>query len=77
MIAYSIDNQAFECCNTKEKVMAQKRPAIIAGLIKLCDFVLELKAVLEGCCLVEDEVVRSAVVVLEEVAYAFELNCNA
>ena len=38
---------------------------------------LELEAVLESCGLVEDEVVRSAVVVLEEVTYALELNCDA
>lgn len=38
---------------------------------------LELEAVLEGSCLVEYEVVRSAVRVLEEVADALELNSDA
>ena len=34
----------------------------------------EFEAVLQSCCLVEDEVVRSAVRILEEVTEALELN---
>ena len=37
---------------------------------------LELEAVLQGCSLVEYEVLRSAVVILEEVSYTLKLNCD-
>ena len=38
---------------------------------------LELERILQGCGFVEDEVVRSAVRVLVEVAYPLELHCDS
>ena len=40
------------------------------------DILLELEAVLQCCSLVEHEVVRSCIRILEEVSYALELNCD-
>ena len=49
-----------------------KRPPILLYMS-----FLELEAVLQGSCLVEDEVVRSCVRILEEVADTLELYCYA
>lgn len=38
---------------------------------------LELEAVFQGCCLIEHEVVWSAVRILEEVSHTLELHCNS